>query len=333
MFDFLGLQHQDQAAYELWLRHPTWDVEAVARELGTDCDEARACRERLRAKGLVTADPAEPDTVLPVGPDAVVDRFIAEIEARAARERAEALRARAQLSALVAAHLVERGEPCNGDVERIAGASAAELRLQELARAAETEILTLHAGAAPHHDVAGSCFPLDCRAQRRGVTLRAIYRHEAVARPEVARDVQVAVASGAQVRTIDRLPVWARIIDGTVAALPVDEDPDGGVLVVRGTGMVSALVALFERYWSLAQPLARRAGAGASPHGCEDGGLTVQQRELLYLLSLGVKDEAAARQMGLSVRTVRRLVSVLCQRLGASSRFQAGVQAVHRGWL
>ncbi|HEV7963709.1 MAG TPA: helix-turn-helix transcriptional regulator [Actinoplanes sp.] len=62
-------------------------------------------------------------------------------------------------------------------------------------------------------------------------------------------------------------------------------------------------------------------------------GLSGSDRTLLRLLALGVTDEAAARRMGVSVRTIRRHVSQLLDRLDAVSRFQAGVQAAQRGWL
>jgi adenosylmethionine-8-amino-7-oxononanoate aminotransferase len=51
------------------------------------------------------------------------------------------------------------------------------------------------------------------------------------------------------------------------------------------------------------------------------------------LLDTGLTDEAAARQLGVSVRTVRRQMAALMGKLGASSRFQAGHKAAERGWL
>ena len=45
------------------------------------------------------------------------------------------------------------------------------------------------------------------------------------------------------------------------------------------------------------------------------------------------KDEQIARALGMSVRTVRRRVADLMDELGADSRFQAGVEAVRRGWI
>jgi len=47
----------------------------------------------------------------------------------------------------------------------------------------------------------------------------------------------------------------------------------------------------------------------------------------------GATDEVVAAQLGVAVRTVRRTVATLMNRLGARSRFQAGVKAAGRGWL
>ncbi len=57
------------------------------------------------------------------------------------------------------------------------------------------------------------------------------------------------------------------------------------------------------------------------------------ERLLLRLLGLGVRDDAASRHLGVSVSTVRRMVSDLMIQLDARSRFQAGVNAAKRGWL
>ncbi|MFJ3881433.1 LuxR C-terminal-related transcriptional regulator [Streptomyces sp. NPDC090077] len=65
----------------------------------------------------------------------------------------------------------------------------------------------------------------------------------------------------------------------------------------------------------------------------DDGGLTRQERELLKLLGSGLTDEAAGRQLGLSLRTVRRMMAELMKRLGAGSRFEAGLRAAQRGWI
>ena len=53
----------------------------------------------------------------------------------------------------------------------------------------------------------------------------------------------------------------------------------------------------------------------------------------LLQLTEGAKDEQIARTLGISLRTVRRRIADLLSELGADSRFQAGVEAVRRGWL
>ncbi|MFD0567083.1 hypothetical protein ACFQ2M_37865 [Kitasatospora saccharophila] len=47
----------------------------------------------------------------------------------------------------------------------------------------------------------------------------------------------------------------------------------------------------------------------------------------------GHTDESAGRKLGLSLRTVRRMMQDLMNRLGAESRFQAGAQAVRNDWI
>ncbi|MEU4194646.1 LuxR C-terminal-related transcriptional regulator [Kribbella sp. NPDC026611] len=58
--------------------------------------------------------------------------------------------------------------------------------------------------------------------------------------------------------------------------------------------------------------------------------LTVRQVEIGRMLSTGSKDAAIARELGLSLRTVRAEISALIAGLGAKSRFQAGCLLVRR---
>ncbi|SCD54243.1 regulatory protein, luxR family, partial [Streptomyces sp. di50b] len=82
-------------------------------------------------------------------------------------------------------------------------------------------------------------------------------------------------------------------------------------------------------------------GRGRQAHPCaftrscsdESEGLTPQEHKLLQLLATGLTDEAVARTLGIGVRTERRMTAELMERLGASSRFEAGVQAARRQWI
>lgn len=133
--------------------------------------------------------------------------------------------------------------------------------------------------------------------------------------------------SGASVRTTPTLPVRMLVYDRKIALLPLDAaDSRKGVIQVIDTGIVTAVLALFEQIWSAATPV------GSAP-ARDDRGLSAQERQLLKLLAEGLTDEGAARQLGLSQRTVRRIMAGIMERLGARSRFEAGLQAAKRGWL
>jgi DNA-binding NarL/FixJ family response regulator len=89
--------------------------------------------------------------------------------------------------------------------------------------------------------------------------------------------------------------------------------------------MVAVLRQFFEHFWATSSDLIM-----------EEGGGTVsgtRHREVVRLLASGLTDEAIARKLGLSDRTVRRIVAELMQQVGAESRFQAGVKMVRLGWL
>ena len=61
--------------------------------------------------------------------------------------------------------------------------------------------------------------------------------------------------------------------------------------------------------------------------------LTRDERRLLAILATGLTDEAAAARLGLSSRTVRRRLRAVMDKLGASSRLQAGYMAGQNGLL
>ena len=121
-------------------------------------------------------------------------------------------------------------------------------------------------------------------------------------------------------------PLRAVVIDDDIAVLPRDGCP--GAVIVHGRDLVVPTAALFDEVWhdSLTIP----------PSG-EDGEETdvseARIRQVVTLLAQGHKDETIARRLGVSVRTVRRFVSVAVASLHAESRFQAGVLAVKRGWV
>ena len=58
-----------------------------------------------------------------------------------------------------------------------------------------------------------------------------------------------------------------------------------------------------------------------------------EELEILDLLARGYTDDVVAARLGLARRTYRRRLRLVMDRLGAQSRFQAGVHAAQRGWI
>jgi DNA-binding CsgD family transcriptional regulator len=93
-------------------------------------------------------------------------------------------------------------------------------------------------------------------------------------------------------------------------------DSRAGAMEVRNLGMLAVACALFETVWRDAKPL-------GTVSIVDDNGLSPTEREVLKLLSEGHTDESLGRRLGVSVRTVRRTIADLTERLGATSRFEA----------
>ena len=185
-----------------------------------------------------------------------------------------------------------------------------------LANAVREVLVARTAAAAP----GGPLGRADHDNLRRGVRYRILLTDSVRGHPAVVLRLGRLVAAGAEIRTVAQVPTDVTVIDETVALLARDRSA-GDVAMVGLPGVVDTVVALFERLWASGLPLT------------EADELCGRERELLALLSAGYTDESAAARLGVSVRTVRRMMSTIMTRLGARSRFQAGLRAADRGML
>jgi DNA-binding CsgD family transcriptional regulator len=201
--------------------------------------------------------------------------------------------------------------------------------VEALLAGATREVLVMSTMSIADRDPIGGPRRVDHENLRRGVRYRVIVPDTARTTPGLATRLGALALSGADTRTVAEVPTDALVIDGSVVVLPVDRssgDHALGTAVFRLSSVVTTTMELFERVWSTAVPM--------SPHEVPDAAeLSARERELLSLLSSGSTDESAAARLGVSVRTVRRMVADIMNRLGARSRFQAGVKAADRGWL
>jgi hypothetical protein len=166
---------------------------------------------------------------------------------------------------------------------------------------------------------------------RRGIRYRILYDRRALDVPGRLADLEAGIAAGEQARVAD-VPLKMTIVDESVAVLPVRHPPDvESRLVIRDPVLLRALSALFEMYWERALPL--RVSGGLAQLSGDAEGPSADEAHLLPLLVAGLTDQEIAAQLTLSDRTVRSRVRAMMARLDATTRFQAGYQAVARGWL
>ncbi|MEP6666990.1 MAG: LuxR C-terminal-related transcriptional regulator, partial [Nocardioidaceae bacterium] len=136
--------------------------------------------------------------------------------------------------------------------------------------------------------------------------------------------VQARARAGERIRVLPEVPTRLAVFGSTAAVLPgAWGSPAGYRMLIRQPSIVSVCIAYFEQLWS--HPVTV-PGCGAEV----DAG---SRSQLLELLARGAKDEQIARTLDMSLRTVRRRVADVIAELGVDSRFQAGMEAVRRGWL
>ncbi|WP_109509478.1 helix-turn-helix domain-containing protein [Nocardioides speluncae] len=161
-------------------------------------------------------------------------------------------------------------------------------------------------------------------AIEQGRQCRSIYPARAL---EEAPDALAARAlAGEQVRVVAELPTRLAIFGRTAALLPETLGvTTNRRLVIRQPALVDSLRVLFELLWDQAVVVPGLTS--------DQGGRADDRRLLLQQLAAGARDEEIAGALGLSLRTVRRRVAAVMAELGVETRFQAGVEAVRRGWL
>ena len=155
--------------------------------------------------------------------------------------------------------------------------------------------------------------------------IRKIYRSGILLDPVAARTVaQARDEHGAQVRITSDEINETIVLDRRLMILA--GDVSGGrrsFSVITQPEVVQGVMSLFEAAW--------RSATDLDVYDTQVAELRELAPQVLDLLGQGVKDESAARTLGLGVRTYRRRVAELMEALGAESRFQAGVRARELG--
>ncbi|PZF84137.1 helix-turn-helix domain-containing protein [Jiangella anatolica] len=310
----VGLGPFDEDVYRELLTCADATPSALAARLGQPESRVdRACG-RLRALGLVVRMSGRRRRYTAVDPESALEALIRERAGELERVRGSAL----ALASLF--HAARRQEGAGSTIELLNGPEEQGRWFVRLQHQVREEMMVLD--RPPY--VLAAVNPVEPVRLDNGVRWRAIYAPEALEIPGAMDEIDELTRRGEQGRVLPGLPLKLAIADRRTALLPLSmELGHAQGLVIRESTLLDALIELFEVYWARATPLGSPADDEAPDH----------DRELVRLLAAGLTDNAIARQLGMSTRTMRRRTRRLFDQLEATNRFQAGIQAARRGWL
>ncbi len=325
MLEALGLDKTAELVYLAMVADPGCTVKELAEALVLPETRVREALDTLVDLDLLRTSYDLPGRFRVVSPEVGLEAIITRQERELARRQHELALSRSVAAQAIAQFARSRSAQAGG-IERLVGLDALQAKLEVLAKGLVKERLAVMPGA-PLVTVLEAARAMDREALERGVALQTLCQDSARKDPAAIGYMEWLAGSGGEVRTAPLLPPLMLIYDRKTAVIPIDPaDTRSGALCVREPEVVATLVATFEASWIAAVPISTEPGAGQA-------GLTPSERSLLKLLATGITDQAAAKRLGVSLRTVRRHMSALMERLGAGSRFEAGLKAARSGWL
>jgi DNA-binding CsgD family transcriptional regulator/sugar-specific transcriptional regulator TrmB len=318
-WEIVGLSDFEAQVYRQVLRDPGISLGQHSAALEVPLATVGAAVGRLAAVGLIRSGSEE--APLPVDPRSAVGMLV--------RERRAALDGVAAMTDQLAREYSAGqllAEPTRL-IEIAVGREAIEARIEDMLLGATEQ--AVGTDTPPYvADGSSQVSGAELALLDRGVRFRAIYASEVLDHPALVSRLSAMAERGEQARVLPQVPLKLLIVDGKTAILPLagenppDSRPSGQAraVVVTDSVLTNALQVLFDQLWAQATPL--RLTSTVDP-----------VTDLINLLATGMKDETIARQLGISSRTLRRRISQAQDQLGATSRFQAGLQAARHGWI
>ncbi|GIM91213.1 hypothetical protein Ato02nite_030060 [Paractinoplanes toevensis] len=311
--DVLGLGADESAAYRALITVPSAGPVEFASLMRVPADRARSLLSGLEAAGLAVRGLGDPERFVAAPPATTLRDTLR-------RRREELLRAEAELGVLdevYRAATLRRGAP--GVVDVIRGADDVREAFGRLQLGARDEVLSLV--KAPIAVISAAENVEEDSAVARGVRYRVVFERAMLdEEPDAYARIVAARRAGEEIRIADAVPLKLLIVDREHAFMPLNATGPPGALLIYESGLLQALIALFESEW-------RRA----TPDGAKS--LDDLDSRIVGLLMTGLTDEAVAAHLGTSLRTVQRRVRHLMELTGGRTRMQLGFHAARLGWL
>jgi hypothetical protein len=318
-----GIDDTALAAYEATLARPDRCPADIAGELGLPAEQTATALARLTSLGLVHSE----DGRLRAGrPSTAVARLVRDRLHAAAADAARAAELLGAMDRFTDLYASATDPP--GPLVTVRDMSEHWQRASATAAAhACVESLSVNPDPGTFEMLTPDYLPRFAELLREGtVTLRCIVTVDQLDVPVPQAAIGALTEAGAQFRASVELPSWFHILGPHYAGVPLiwghDPSADGMAHhLVQAPALVAALRALFEELWRRATPVPCAPASTRDPRG------------VLRLLAQGLTDEAVARRLGVSVRTVRQRVADAMDELGVRTRFAAAAAAARNGWF
>ena len=322
MLGALGISEFDERVYRAYLAKPDRTAREIAEHLGTTPSRIRHAVARLVELGVLRRE--RHGQYRPVSPRTALSALLAKRRADTEAAFAAVWDAVDDLASEYRANRLQ-GDPTEL-VEVITGEAAVTLRVAELTQSMRTHFWVLDRPPylGPYSNELEETFTMDLLG--RGLDIRSVYTPEALEQPGRFELITRLAKLGEQARILPTLPFRLRIMDRRVALLALIGGRYDRIAVVHRSGLLDAILELFDVYWQRAQPIVSTAPETPDQPSTDD-------LLLLRMLQAGYKDQAIARQLGTSARTVTRRIAAIASRLGLDTRFQLGTEAAKRGWI
>ncbi|WP_250405363.1 LuxR C-terminal-related transcriptional regulator [Streptomyces cellostaticus] len=310
------MDHLTSLVYRFALERGQCTRDSLRSTLGLSTDQVQRSIDSLQALRLVRCVVDETDVFVPVSPEAAAAQLVTPIEAEIRQRQSAVEQVRSDLMTLLPLYHESRRRRRSKEAIDVVDDTGAVLSvLTDIAQNCKREVLTVQPGGGRPAAVLEEAFPRDAAMLERGITMRILYEDTARFSAPTQRYVRAMEKAGALVRTTRELPSRLLIFDRETAVIPLERSATGAVLS-REPSIVEFMLRVFEQYWNTATPFSEALDGSAS--------LDQVKQAISQLLVAGHKDDFIARRLGISVRTCRRHIAEIMQRLNAESRFQAG---------
>ncbi|MFC4533247.1 hypothetical protein [Sphaerisporangium dianthi] len=323
----IGVPADALEIYRYFLRHHGDGIGSIRQALDLDPDSIEAAVDTLHRLSLL--DLTDRHRVMATEPRIGIERLVEQRLNELNSEIRRVLSARDAIASLVEDQ--QHGENANSmlDIERVEGLDRVRQRLDDLGFFSYKETLCLHPGGPLSRGAIETALPLDARSLRRGLAVKAVYHPKALDDQDMVTYLRELVGLGGQVHITEDPFDRMLIFDRSIAVVPIHpKESARGALLVKEPGLVSQLVTYFDGVWDAATDFREYTEPSSDAPLLSD-----LERKVLAVMATADKDEIAAREIDVSVRTYRRYVADLMTRLGAVNRFQAALRAKEEGWI